>query len=82
MKCPNCHSYNVHVQVVNEVKLKDKHHGIFWWLLVGWYWVPLKWLFLTVPAIIAKIFGHKKQKAVNKTVTYCVCEDCGHKWRI
>ena len=62
MKCAKCGSENVTVQVINEVKLKNKHHGVIWWLFIGWWWIPFKWLFLTIPALIIKIFGGKKQK--------------------
>jgi len=82
MKCPKCESENVNVQVVNEVKLKKAHHSVIWWLLLGWYWVPLKWLFLTIPALIVKIFGHKKQKVVNKTKSKAVCQNCGYTWEV
>lgn len=80
MKCPKCKSENVNVQVINEVEIKKKHHGILWWMLLGWYWVPIKWIFLTVPALIVKLFGHKKQKVKNKQKTMCICQDCGHTW--
>ncbi len=80
MVCPKCGSSNVNIQMVNEVKLKNKHHGLFWWLFIGWWWIPFKWLFLTLPALLFKIFGHKKQKAVNKQKTMCTCQQCGHSW--
>lgn len=80
MKCPKCKSENINVQVVNEVKLKKQHHGFIWWLCIGWLWVPIKWLVFTLPALILKIFGHKKQKAVNTQKTICVCQQCGHTW--
>ena len=78
MICPKCGSEQVNVQVVNEVRLKNKHNGPIWWVFVGWWWIPIKWLCFTVPAIVFKIFGGKKQKAVNKQVTKCVCQNCGH----
>ena len=80
MTCPKCKSENVNLQVVNEVKLKNKHHGLIWWLLVGWWWKPFKWLFLTVPALFALIFIPKRQKTVNKQKKICVCQVCGHTW--
>lgn len=80
MNCPKCGSENVRVDVVNEVYLKDAHHGCLWWLIIGCWWVPVKWLFFTVPAILFKIFGHKKQKTVNKQKTICICQSCGHKF--
>ncbi len=82
MKCSKCGSENVTVQVVNEVELKKAHHGVIWWLFWGWYWVPIKWLFLTLPALIVKIFGHKKQKVVNKTASKAICQNCGNTWNV
>ncbi len=80
MKCPKCGSEHVNTTVVNEVKLKDKHKGIIWWLFVGWWWVMIKWLFFTLPALIIAIFKPKKQKAINKQKTVHVCQDCGYSW--
>ena len=80
MICPNCQSGNVNVQVINEVELKDKKHGCLWWLLIGWWWIPVKWIVFTIPALLFAIFGHKKQKAVNKQRTVCACQDCGYTW--
>lgn len=82
MVCPKCKSENVSVQVINEVEIKKKHHGVFWWTCVGWWWLPIKWLCFTLPALIVKIFGRKKQKVVNKQKTVCVCQNCGNRWEI
>lgn len=80
MVCPKCGSENVNVQVIQETQLVDKHHGIIWWLFIGWWWLPIKWLCLTIPALIVKIFSHKKQKIKQKEKAVCVCQNCGHKW--
>lgn len=82
MVCPKCKSENVNVQVVNKVTIKDKHHGILWWLIIGFWWVPVKWLFFTLPALLFKIFGGKKKKVVNKEITKCICQSCGYNWNI
>lgn len=82
MKCPKCGSERVTVSVINEVHLVDKHHGLVWWLLVGWWWIAFKWLFLTLPALIVKIFGHKKQTTKNTKAKICVCQNCGNAWKI
>lgn len=82
MTCPKCNSNNVNVNVINEVKLKNQHHGIIWWICVGWWWIPIKWICLTLPALLAKIFIPKKQKAINIQKTMCVCQDCGNSWQI
>lgn len=80
MICPKCGSTNVITQAINEVKIKNKHHGFFWWLLVSWWWIPIKWLVFTLPALLVALFGKKRQKAVNKQKTVCVCQDCGYRW--
>ena len=48
MKCPNCNNENVNIQVINEQKLVTRHHGIIWWLFIGWWWIFVKWIFFTV----------------------------------
>lgn len=80
MNCPNCGSENVSVQVITDMELKNKHHGIIWWICVGWWWVPVKWLFLTIPALLAKIFIPKRQKIKQTERTICVCQACGNRW--
>lgn len=80
MKCPKCKSENVTVQVVNEVEIKNKHHSIIWWILGGWILVIIKWVVFTVPALILKLFGHKKKKVKNIQKTMCACQQCGYTW--
>lgn len=82
MVCPRCGSSNVSVQVVTQTEVKDKHHGVFWWICIGWWWIPIKWLFFTFPALILKLFGHKKQKITNKQETKAVCQQCGNTWNV
>ena len=80
MVCPKCKSENVTTQIVQKMQLKDKHHGIIWWLCIGWWWVPIKWMCFTLPALLFAIFGRKKQKIVTKNKTMCVCQNCGNTW--
>lgn len=80
MVCPRCKSERVNVQMVTETQLKNKRKGAVWWCLVGWWWVPIKWLFLFIPAIIIKIFAPKKQKLEVTHKTLCVCQNCGYSW--
>lgn len=82
MKCKKCGSENVTYQVINEQKLVNKHHGIIWWCLIGIWWVPCKWLFLTVPALIFKIFVGNRKKIKNIQKKVAVCQNCGHHWNI
>lgn len=82
MVCPKCGSNNVSIQVINQSHLVTKHHGCLWWLFVGWWWIPFKWLVFTLPAIICKIFGiGKRQKIKNTTYKSAVCQNCGYSWR-
>ena len=68
MKCPVCGSENVNVQIVTETELKNKHHGVVWWLC------------FTIPALVIKIFAPKKQKLKQHHNSIRVCQNCGHKW--
>lgn len=80
MVCPRCKSENVNVQMVSETQLKTKHHGFCWWLFIGWWWVPIKWLFFTFPALIVKLLGPKKYKTETVHKSMCVCQNCGFFW--
>lgn len=82
MQCPKCSSENVNVQIVNELRLKTKHHGIIWWMLVGWWWVPFAWFFLTIPMLILALLGYRKQKIVNIKKSMAVCQNCGNSWEV
>ena len=82
MKCPKCNSDNVQTQVLNESKLVTAHHGILWWLCIGWWRIVVKWLFLTIPALLAAIFVGKRKKIKNVTKTVHVCQNCGNSWQI
>lgn len=82
MRCPRCGSEDVQVQMVSEAQLKEVHHGIFWWLCIGWWWLPFKWLFLTIPALIVKIFAPKKYKIKTSHKSMAVCQHCGHNWKV
>lgn len=81
MNCPKCGSMNVNAQVINETQLKAKHHSIFWWMLIGFWWVPIKWLVFTIPALFVKIFAPKKYKTKNRARSMWVCQSCGHTWK-
>lgn len=82
MICPNCGSMNVLVQESSQVKSVNAHHGLLWWLIIGWWWVIVKWIFLFVPALLAKIFIPKKQKIKQTFTTRAVCQNCGHTWQV
>lgn len=82
MKCPKCESENVNVQMVTESKLKTKHHSILYWILIGWWLEIILWLFLTIPRLLAAMFGHKKQKLVTNHKSVAVCQNCGYNWNV
>ena len=78
--CPRCRGTNVSIQAINQVQITDRHHGCAWWIFVGWWWVPIKWLFFTLPALIVKIFKPKKQQVINSVRSVAVCQSCGNRW--
>ena len=82
MTCPKCGSENVTVQVVTETQLKEKKHGVIWWMCVGWWWVPIKWLVFTLPALIVAVFKPKNYKTKSVQKKMAVCNNCGKSWRV
>lgn len=80
MKCPKCGSEQVHAQVVSETSMVTKHKGVLYWIFVGWWWIPIKWITFAVPALIGKLFHHKRYKMKTKHITKFVCDGCGHTW--
>lgn len=81
LRCPHCGSTKVNTQIVSESQLKDKNHGCIWWLLIGWWWLPVKWIFFTFPALIFKLFVPKRQEIVTEHFPMNVCQSCGHTWK-
>ncbi len=80
MICPKCGSDKVNVQMVTESKLKNKQHSALYWIFIGWWLHPILWICLTLPMIFLRLFGHKKQKIVQKYKSMAVCQNCGHHW--
>ncbi len=81
MVCPKCKSTDVSVQAVTHTKLVDQHHGILWWVFVGWWWVAVKWTLFTLPALLVALFKPRRRQVRNKTFAQCVCQSCGHTWK-
>lgn len=83
--CPKCRSTNINYQVLTKAILKNKYHGILWWIFIGWWWIFVKWLFLTGLAIILfvlKLIGIRRKKLVFVEKTKAVCQNCGYSWDI
>jgi len=78
MKCRKCGSENVNVQAVTQVK--NKRHGILYWIFIGWWLEPIMWFFLTLPWLIIKIF--KPNKVTSKTTKMAICQNCGNSWKV
>lgn len=82
MRCPKCASSDVSVQVMEQTRLVPVHHGILWWVFIGWWWVPVKWIFLTVPAVIMWLFKSPRYKTQSARVSLAVCQRCGYTWEV
>lgn len=80
MICKKCGSENVNAQIVTESSIVPKRRSIIWWILVGFWWIPIKWLVFTLPAVILKIFGGGRKKIKTTSRTVFVCSNCGHSW--
>lgn len=81
LQCEKCGSSNVQVQLLNQMDLKVKRKGIIWWLLIGWWFIPIKWFCFFWLALIIKIFKPKKYKTINRVKKHFVCNNCGHSWQ-
>ena len=81
MTCKKCGSTNVDVQMVSSTEIREKKHGILYWIFIGWWLNPLLWLFLTLPMIIIAIFKPKKYESRTRVTKYYVCKDCGYSWK-
>ena len=80
--CNKCRSDNVNIQIVTEQHLVTQHHGVLWWLLIGWWWIFVKWIFLTIPALIFAIFVGKRKKIKTTQKKVAVCQNCGNTWNV
>ena len=73
MICPKCGKENVTVQLTEKVK--TKHRGCLLWLLWIMAAVCTCGLILIIPLLTNK-------KIKSKTISWAVCQDCGHKWKV
>ena len=80
MTCPKCNSANVFNDTATTEK-KAARHGVVYWILIGWWWHAILWLFMTLPMIIYRlIFPNRKTKTM--LTTHAVCQNCGETWVI
>lgn len=106
MVCPRCGKANVSVQVVQENHggatvtkskgtMKEKRHGLFWWLFIGWWWWAVDlclWIFVFPLRLVAQLFKKRDYKTnstsvavTSNRITYkkiCTCQNCGNSWSI
>lgn len=69
LSCPRCHSQNVTVQAVAETKKRGCLSILLYILLA----ITIIGLIILIPLLR----GNK-----SKTVSYAVCQNCGHRWRV
>lgn len=83
MVCPKCQSENVRVDTFQEQqggktitktrsKYKEKGHGLFWWLFIGWWWWAVDlcmWFLFFFPRLILRLFAapFKKKTYVGES---------------
>lgn len=70
MICKKCMGNNVHVMAVAEKKKRG--------ILSTCLWITLA--IFTCGIILLVIPALRGSK--TKTVTYAICQDCGHKWKV
>lgn len=80
MTCPKCKSENVNAQMVTDTQLKQKRHGVIYWIFIGWWLQPILWLVFFFPKLFIAIFAPKKYKLKQQHKAMWVCQNCGHTW--
>ena len=52
--------------------MSKKKHGILWWLFIGWWWYPVKWIYYSLPVfIVRKIKGTLTPTQATPTPPSC-----------
>lgn len=69
MTCPKCKSENVQIQTVTE----SRKTGCFTILLYIILACTILGLLIVIPLLLRR---------KTETVTYAVCQNCGHTWKI
>lgn len=69
MVCPKCKSENVQIQTVSE----SRKTGCLTILLHIILACTILGLLIVIPLLLRR---------KTETVTYAVCQDCGHRWKI
>ena len=82
MTCPKCKNENVTVDVKTETNFKKKHHGLLYWICIGWWLQPFMWIFLTLPMLIISIFKPDRYKVKTSSKKIAICQSCGYSWEI
>ncbi len=34
--------------------MAQKRHGAAWWIFIGWWWYPVKWIYFSIPVFIIR----------------------------
>lgn len=69
MVCPKCKSENVQIQTVSEYR-KTGCLTILLYIILA---CTILGLLILIPLLLRR---------KTETVTYAVCQNCGHRWRI
>jgi len=69
MTCPKCGSNDIAISTYQESRGAGCLTVIFYILLA----ITILGLLIVIPLML---------RNKNKTVTACICKNCGHKWRI
>lgn len=69
MTCPKCKSENVQIQTVSESR-KTGCLTIILYILLA---CTVLGLLIVIPLLLRR---------KTETVTYAVCQNCGHKWKV
>ena len=70
------------MQVVTIHQLRNRHHSVLYWVLVGWWLQPLLWIFFSIPMLMIRLFAPRDKKLVAVHSSMAVCQQCGQVWKV
>lgn len=88
-RCPKCGGTNV--TFVREqagtfggsaFRAANVGHGCLYWLFIGWWWRPIRFICYGWFLDLFKFFGFGVNASVSKNRTVAVCQRCGNTWKV
>lgn len=88
-RCPRCGGTNISFQREQDGTVGGSlfgptsvNRGCFYWLFIGWWWRPIRFICYGWFLDLFKFFGFGLNASVSKNKTVAVCQICGNAWKV